>query len=212
MTWSVHEGDALDVLRGMGAGSVDAVLTDPPYNVGFEYATTADDRPDYAEWCREWFAECRRVCSGAVCIATGHSNLPMWAAIEPWRWLMCWWKPAAMGRCVVGFNNWEPMPLWGKPKVRATCDVVRACIRPDDSLNGHPCPKPLGWGQGFVKALAKPGMTVLDPFAGSGTTGVAAIMAGCNFIGIEIDAGYAEIARRRLAEAESASLFAESAA
>jgi site-specific DNA-methyltransferase (adenine-specific) len=44
-------------------------------------------------------------------------------------------------------------------------------------------------------------MTVLDPFAGSGTTGVACVQTGRNFIGIELDAGYAELARTRIAHA-----------
>lgn len=46
------------------------------------------------------------------------------------------------------------------------------------------------------------GATVFDPFCGSGTTGVACIQTGRNFIGCEIDPGYAEIARRRCREAE----------
>ena len=45
------------------------------------------------------------------------------------------------------------------------------------------------------------GATVLDPFCGSGTTGVACVQTGRNFIGIEIDPGYCEIARRRIADA-----------
>ena len=44
--------------------------------------------------------------------------------------------------------------------------------------------------------------TILDPFMGSGTTGVACVQTGRNFIGIEIDAGYCEIARKRIEEAE----------
>lgn len=57
---------------------------------------------------------------------------------------------------------------------------------------------------GWCLALAKlpEGVTILDPFMGSGTTGVAAIARGYNFIGIESDPTYFEIAKRRIAEAQ----------
>jgi len=65
--------------------------------------------------------------------------------------------------------------------------------RPD-----HPCPKPLALMEQLVRDFTEPGETILDPFAGSGTTGVAAIRLGRNFIGWERDPKYHEIARRRL--------------
>ena len=53
-----------------------------------------------------------------------------------------------------------------------------------------------------------PGSLILDPFCGSGTTGVAALMAGMRFIGIERELKYVEIARRRIADAAAqTSLF-----
>lgn len=107
-----------------------------------------------------------------------------------------------MGRCVVGFNNWEPIALYGKPP-KQICDVICATIKPDASLAGHPCPKPLEWGEKQVEMLSLEGCTVLDPFMGSGTTGVACVNTGRNFIGIEIDKGYFEIAQRRIAEAQN---------
>lgn len=69
--------------------------------------------------------------------------------------------------------------------------------RPD-----HPCPKPLSLMLDLVELFTDPGDLVLDPFAGSGTTGVACIRLGRRFIGIERDARYAAIATERL-EAES---------
>ena len=55
----------------------------------------------------------------------------------------------------------------------------------------------------IVEDMTKPGDTILDPFMGSGTTGVACVQTGRNFIGIEIDAGYCEIARKRIEEAQA---------
>ena len=66
--------------------------------------------------------------------------------------------------------------------------------------------KPLALMRWLVKLVARPGDTVLDPFAGSGTTGIACAMDGREFIGIEREAEYIEIARRRI-EAASAQLI-----
>jgi len=198
----LHLGDCLDVLRDMPDNSVDAVVTDPPYNVGFSYNIVDDRKTNYQAWCSEWFKELKRICNGATCISCGHVNISMWCAIEPPKWVLCWWKPAAMGRSPVGFCNWEPMILYGTSKNRAGCDVVRATIKPDKMLDGHPCPKPIDWGVGFVNLLSKPGDTVLDPFMGSGTTGVACVQTGRNFIGIEIDPTYYAIAEKRIREAQ----------
>ena len=198
-TWRVDHGDCLDMLRAMPDASVDAVVTDCPYNVGFKYTSTDDNRPDYQGWCRMWLAELQRVCDGPIAISVGQSNLSMWATIQKPTWWLAWWKPAAMGRCVVGFNNWEPIALYGKTN-RSVCDVIRATIKPDKDVEGHPCPKPVEWASKQIEMLTNEGGTVLDPFAGSGTTGVACVQTGRNFIGCEIDPGYVEIARRRIGE------------
>ena len=60
---TLHNGDTLEVLRGLESASVDMVFADPPFNVGIKYAGKAsnDDRANYPEWCAEWIAECFRV-------------------------------------------------------------------------------------------------------------------------------------------------------
>jgi site-specific DNA-methyltransferase (adenine-specific) len=62
----------------------------------------------------------------------------------------------------------------------------------------HPTEKPLDMMRHIVTVSTKPDAIVFDPFMGSGTTGVAAVQTGRNFIGCEIDAGYFEIAKRRI--------------
>lgn len=69
----------------------------------------------------------------------------------------------------------------------------------------HPCQKPLDCLEHIVHTVASDGDTVIDPFMGSGTTGVACIRTGRNFIGIEIDSKYHAIARDRI-EAEQAKM------
>jgi len=85
---------------------------------------------------------------------------------------------------------------------------------PDGESSSHPTVKPLALMRYLCKLTATPtGGTVLDMFAGSGSTGCAAVLEGRDFIGIDLDADYVEIARRRIAhceaEAEPAQLVLE---
>jgi site-specific DNA-methyltransferase (adenine-specific) len=72
---------------------------------------------------------------------------------------------------------------------------------PREKLHGrHPTQKPLALLERVVAASAAPGDLVLDPFCGSATTGVAAVAAGCRFLGMERDPAYVDLAARRLQE------------
>ncbi len=197
----LYNADCLAVLPTLSG--VDAVVTDPPYNLDFDYREYDDDKPEkaYREWCQDWLHLLRDACKGPIAISVGQANLSMWATVARPDWWLAWWKPAAMGRCVVGVNNWEPIALYGKPK-KQVCDVIRATIKPDRALDGHPCPKPLEWARKQVEMLSEPGDLVLDPFMGSGTTGVACVQTGRSFIGIEIDSTYFAVAEKRIAEAQ----------
>ncbi len=72
---------------------------------------------------------------------------------------------------------------------------------PKISQYGHPTEKPVGLFGSWVRDFTDPGETILDPFMGSGTTGVACVKLGRRFIGIEIEERYFDIARRRIEEA-----------
>lgn len=76
---------------------------------------------------------------------------------------------------------------------------------PTFNRNHHPTVKPVALMRWLVRLVARPGDTILDPFTGSGTTGVACIEEGREFVGIERELDYVEISRRRL-EAASAQL------
>jgi site-specific DNA-methyltransferase (adenine-specific) len=73
----------------------------------------------------------------------------------------------------------------------------------EKELGRHPTQKPLALLERIIAASTRPGDTVLDPFAGSGTTGVAALRLGRSFIGIESDAEYVRLAARRLESVET---------
>ena len=65
----------------------------------------------------------------------------------------------------------------------------------------HPCEKPVDMMRHIVCASTRPGAVVLDPFLGSGSTGVACVLEGRQFIGVELSESYLAVARRRIAEA-----------
>lgn len=85
-----------------------------------------------------------------------------------------------------------------------TTNKVENIIRPNKfgkiipSADQHPTEKPVGLAKHFIQLHTKPGDLVIDPFMGSGTTGVAALQLGRRFIGCEIDPGYFAIAEKRI--------------
>ncbi len=203
MAVRVIHGDCLMALNGMEADSVDMVFADPPYNIDFKYTGFEDYRLDYDTWCREWFRECERVCRGPILITCGIANLGLWCRyIKKPAWVLCWHKPASMGRCTVGFTNWEPVLLYGAEYGRKTVDVICSAIYPDSELSGHPCPKPVSLVRRLVRDHCPPGGLILDPFAGSGTTGLAALQEGRSAILIEREPAYIDVINRRLANYE----------
>ena len=193
----LHCADCLDVLPTLPDGCVDAVVTDPPYNVGIDYGEHDDNMTvaQFAEWAGKWFRECRRI--SKTVLITGQGRLPQYAIIEPWKWLLQWWKPAAMGRSPVGFNEWEPIAMWGNGSSAGSPDVIRACIIPQTDTGDHPCPKPLYWAIGQVERFPKHD-AFADPFTGTGTVGVACVRLNRRFIGIELEPKYFDIAVNRI--------------
>ncbi len=76
----------------------------------------------------------------------------------------------------------------------------------------HPAQKPIGLMLDLVRLFSDPGDTILDPYCGSGTTGVAAVRLGRHFVGVERDPAHADVARERLAAEESGSTLQASRA
>jgi DNA modification methylase len=185
------EGDCLELLAGMPSGCVDAVITDPPWNLGKDYAGHDDAMPRDAHvaWLGEVLAGCRRVSRGPVIFLPGAhlaARVPelLGRAGLPHAATLTWHKPAA-----------EPV-VWAGAPARAAPRMIVAREPPPGE---HPCPKPVALMAALVVAASAPGGAVLDPFAGSGPTLVAAAACERSAIGIELDPRYAALARRRLA-------------
>ena len=208
-------GDALDVLRAMPDGCVDAVVTDPPYGVGFDYGTSYDDSDV------SYGAVLDRLFAAERCISPGGFMVVYQAAKHARRWAGWFprdWQLLALPKNFVQAGRGDLVPatdyaLWwsvgrgrqsrewqaGMARDWFLCDTVPA---PRDRLSrGHPCPRPPDGVKYIVRSLCPPGGVILDPFAGSGTTGVAAVAEGRRAILVEREPKYAEICRRRVAEA-----------
>lgn len=95
----------------------------------------------------------------------------------------------------------------GSPKYhdRSTSNVIR-CARVTKTDRQHQTQKPEELLRRLIGVVCPRGGTVLDPFMGSGTTGVACVQSGRRFVGIEKDSGYYKIAVRRIAQAETRAL------
>lgn len=87
------------------------------------------------------------------------------------------------------------------PFLQAGCFATERILAKHSGQAAHPTQKPVDIIWPFVQRFTEPGQTVLDPFAGTGTTGVVCVKENRNFIGIEIDPGYFAIAEKRISEA-----------
>jgi DNA modification methylase len=181
---TLWRGDCREILPTLGR--VDAVVTDPPYGVGLAYASHDDDE------LVDWLPLARR-CADVVAFSPGVANITAFPKPE---WTLAWWKPNSMGRVCVGFNTWEPVLVYGKVKGSKKHDSFLVSVVPQADTGDHPCPKPIGWAENVIERVG--GDTILDPFMGSGTTGVACVKLGRKFIGVEIEPKYFDIACRRI--------------
>lgn len=202
---TLHLGDCLEYMRTLPDGCVDAVVTDPPYGLGEwgkPWKTNCgksrlwDGTPD---WDKESasatvIGEILRVSSRAI--VWGGNNF---IGLPPMKGWLVWDKCANMtqsqaemawSNCVPAVRIFRKSPLgvWGNGGRNGELKV-------------HPTQKPLDLMMWCLSFLPE-GCTVLDPFAGSGTTGVACVQTGRRFIGCEIDPDYYEIAQRRIEQAQ----------
>lgn len=206
--YTLYHGDCLAILPTLEAGSVDAVVTDPPYGVGLDYASFDDTQENVSALAAAVLPEMRRV-GRVVALTPGNSRQHMWGVPS---WTMCWFYGGGANYSPWGFNCWQPVMVWGKDPYLAAgmgCRADALNLNEPAKRNGHPCPKPIGFVRWLVERVTvAEDQTILDPFLGSGTTGVACVKTNRRFIGVEIEERYCEIAAKRI-EKEASHLFAE---
>lgn len=239
MSCYLHHGDALAVLPTLPDASVDAVITDPPYNSGGRTTTertqssarckyvsggvkhdlhdfTGDNRDQrsYITWLSLILAHSLRtaVPGAPLLVFTDWRQLPatsdaLQVAGWTWRGIVPWHKPNSRPQRG-GFRRNCEYVLWGTngPIDGATNPVylpgLVSASQPTGGNRVHITQKPESVMRELVR-ICRPHGTVLDPFAGSGSTGVAALAEGRGFVGIEMSQHYYDVARRRLAAASN---------
>lgn len=185
-------GDCLELLPQLEAGSVDCVVTDPPYGIGGYVAHPSKWRRRAGAKSEQW--DNMAVDLSPVLAVAPVAAMAIWGgnnyALPPSRGWLVWHKPDAppsMADAELCWTNCNQNTRLYSYSIGAT-NAERV---------GHPTQKPLAvmeWTLGSISA----GETVLDPFMGSGTTGVACVKTGRAFIGMEIEPKYFEIAVRRI--------------
>lgn len=235
---TLYLGDCLSIAPALG--SVDHIICDPPYEASLHDSKNKlqarlrnDGGPDLqgldfeaidairervvmtaAQICKGWF----------IAFCTVEGTWPWAQAINAspmkYKRACAWVKPDSTpqlnGQCPAqGYEcfvcAWagEGHSKWNSGGKRG---VYTHCVNNPERHGGHPTEKPRRLMAEIVADFTGPGQTILDPFMGSGTTGVAAVQLGRDFIGIELNPGYFDIACKRIDDAQrQGSLFGEAA-
>lgn len=202
-------GDCLGVMPLLEA--VDAVVTDPPYGIGESGGKSAGrgnlagaDLYTHKDWDTETAEDAVQraisMAKNSIVFGGNYYDLPPTSC-----WLV-WDKENGANDFADCELAWTNLPK----AVRRLKFLWNGCMRKErDVPREHPTQKPVGVMKWCIGHLPDTAQIILDPFAGSGTTGVAAVQSGKSFVGIERDPEYFEIMCRRIDEAskQPADLF-----
>jgi DNA modification methylase len=201
-------GNCMQVMQEMPSASVDCVITDPPYLVNYHSRDGRgyrNDNPSDTSWLLPTYRELYRVlkpdrfCVSFYGFTKAEAFLTAWrvSGFDPIGHLV-WVKPYASTEKFVRYYHEQAYLLAkGRPrKPRLRLPDVLEWHYTGNRL--HPTQKPLMAILPLVQAFSEKGDIVLDPFAGSGTTAVAAQHLHRRYIGIELDPEYAQKAQERV--------------
>ena len=233
----LYNEDCIRSMKRLTNGSIDLILTDPPYNLGNFmkgrdtnlkkmrdnfFGAAGWDNLSFEDWERSmesFFEESVRILKKGGAMIVFMSIIKVESIIKIaerhglyYKTTGIWHKLNPMPRNMnLHFvNSTEAWVYFTYKKKTSTFNnngkVLHDFIETGVAANGerkfgkHPTQKPVQLMEFFVKVLTNDGETVLDPFMGSGSVGVAAKLNNRNFIGVEIDEDYFQIATRRIQE------------
>lgn len=200
----LYHGNCLEIMPMLD--KVDLVLTDPPYGInnssvkGDYIGGNFIDNEEYIinTVVNKILPLCFNV-SPTTIITCGIKN--MWNYPKPDSFGVIYY-PAAVSWQKHGSADTNPILYYGKSKKKGPLSFKCVSTAPK---TGHPCTKPTEQWLLLTNRFAKKGETILDPFFGSGTTGIVCGELKINWVGIEIEEKYCEIAAKRI-EAENRQL------
>lgn len=220
MTSELIHGDAITAMQEMKASSCDLILTDPPFKVisGGANVGQDDGRPSgilakndgkifkhNSIKPADYYAECFRVLRPGRDAYFMTNNIGLREALNvaaevgfKFHGMLPWIK----NTCTPSrwyMKDTEIVLYFYKGQARAINNPgdKQSCSFDNPRDKNHPTEKPVELMQRFVENSTNPGWKVLDPFMGSGSTGVACLATGRRFVGIEIDLKYYRVAQKR---------------
>lgn len=218
------QGDCLELMKDIPDGSVDLVLTDPPYIVetsgGGLYKGESVKYNKEIEFMKNGFSEnvleeiCRIMKKINVYFFCSQKQIPIlidfFVNKKKCNWnLICWHKTNVVPACgnkyltdteYILFFREKGVKVYGTYGTKKTY-YVTPTNQKEKKLYGHPTIKPQEILKNLIVNSTTENGVVLDCFMGSGSTGVACVNTNRNFIGIELDEGYFNIAKKRIEEA-----------
>jgi site-specific DNA-methyltransferase (adenine-specific) len=221
-SFDIRTQDCIDFLRGLPPGSVDLIVTDPAYSgmnrhmrFGHGRIVGHYGKPDNARWFHEFsddpdsyaafLGECQRVLRQdrhVYIMFDSFSMLSLGALVRDFfdvKGVVVWDKVhLGMGHYFRRRHEQIVFASKGRRKLSRR-DLPDVWAVPRIHRAAYPTQKPVKLFELMVEASAEPGFLVCDPFCGSGSSGVAALLHGCDFIGADIDARAVDIAGDRLA-------------
>jgi len=210
---TLYLDDCLEVMKDLP--KVDAVITDPPYGIGFKYESHNDTPDGYGEWL--WnileMAESKATDGSIIFVFQAMPNVREFSKWFPRDWrIFAACKNFVQMRKISMQYSYDPCVVWWKNGEQYSEGTLSrdwhigntspSSHKGLNNVEGHPCPRPLDQMKHIVNQWVEKNKTVLDPFMGSGTTGVACVQTGRKFIGIEIEKKYFDIAVDRIKKAQ----------
>ena len=200
-------GDCLELMKDIPDGSVDLVLTDPPYGKKADKGTngfgSAKNRRYGGGWdskrpSKEVFDEMLRIGKNVIIFGGNY-----FADILPPSNHWIFWDKKGDIAFQNPFADGELIYTTFKKPIKRIVFRQQGFITDSKDKRYHPTQKPSELVETLIKEYSKEGDTIFDCFMGSGTTGVACVNTNRNFIGIELDEGYFNIAKKRIEEAQA---------
>jgi len=213
---TIYHGDCREILPAVLGSTEDRIfsvmVTDPPYGLEFPYRSYEDTREnlvDTISGLAPYIMRAGERCSRSV-ILCGPTQIGLYPP-PSWVCAITWDTTGSFGK--YGYSQWTPALLYGddlrgfgnvngvtKADTKRITGGAGVGFQRSAAEKAHTCPKPLNMMTWVVQRFVEQDHRVIDPFAGSGTTLLAAKETGRKAIGIELDERYCEIAATRLAQ------------
>lgn len=201
---TLWQGDCLELMKNIPDGSVDLVLADPPYGKKADKGTngfgSAKNRRYGGGWdskrpSKEVFDEMLRIGKNVIIFGGNY-----FADILPPSNHWIFWDKKGDIAFQNPFADGKLIYTTFKKPIKRIVFKQQGFITDSKDKRYHPTQKPSELVEMLIKEYSKEGDTILDCFMGSGTTGIVCVNTNRNFIGIELDEGYFNIAKKRIEE------------